>query len=351
MISKTNKLDFLLSESATILDAISLINSGSYLIAIIVNKNNQLMGSITDGDIRRGLLNGLSLDSPCIGIMNTRPQFSSMEDSYEERLQIMQINEIKQLPIVDKNKTVQGLLFYGQKESLIDLPNKMLIMAGGFGTRMHPLTTDLPKPMLKLGEKPILEHIILRAKRYGIKNFYISLHYLGEVIQSYFKDGSSLGVNIEYLHEVNPLGTAGAISLIKEDFKDPLLITNGDLYIDLNYKNLVEFHLSNCADATMAIRKHVVENPFGVVETDDLEICAIKEKPKYESNVNAGIYIISQRIKKLIKADTYVDMPDLLQSAIQQNNKFKVVAYPLHEEWMDIGKPSDLMIANSAQDE
>jgi len=346
VISISKDTDFILSDKATILEAISLINSSSYFIAIVIDKEKKLIGTITDGDIRRGLIEGVSINDSCIKIMNKSPLVSHEDDSHETRLQIMKANSIKQLPVVNFKKEVVGLIYFGELIHEDVLENTMLIMAGGFGKRMQALTKNTPKPMLLLGEKPIMEHIILKAKAHGFRKFLISVHYLPEKIIEYFSDGSSLGVDIKYLHENKPLGTAGAISLIDKDFDTPLVITNGDLLIDINYKNLLDFHNEHNADATMAIRRHVIENPFGVVETENLFIKSIKEKPSYQSNVNAGIYVINNKIKECIKPKEYIDMPDLFNQLLDKNQNLNFLAYPLHEDWLDIGNPSDLSEAN-----
>lgn len=349
MLSITKDTGFMLSEASSILDAIELINSSTYLIAVVVNEKKQLVGTITDGDIRRGLIGGKSINDSCKEIMNREPFASIEADTQESRMQLMKANDIKQLPLINSTKEVVGLIYFGELVSKTVVKNKMLIMAGGFGKRMHPLTENTPKPMLLLGDKPILEHIILKAKTYGFRNFLISTHYLPERIVDYFGNGTKLGIKIEYLHENKPLGTAGAISLINERLDHPLLITNGDLLIDINYKNLLDFHNNHGADATMAIRKHIIENPFGVVKTSGLLINSIQEKPKYESNVNAGIYVINNRIKEFIQPNEYIDMPDLFEKLIQRQKCYKLIAYPLHENWLDIGNPSDLNTANKIQ--
>lgn len=349
MISITKKLDFILQESQSIFDAISLINSSPYLIAVVVDSKNRVVGTITDGDIRRGLISGLSISESCNTIMNKDPIVSIEGDSLDQRKSILKANHINQLPITNIDKEIIGLVYHGELITNTICENQMLIMAGGFGKRMQSLTEDTPKPMLLLGDKPILEHIILKAKSYGFRNFLISTHYLSEKIIDYFGNGDRLDVSIDYLQEEKPLGTGGAISLIKESIETPLVITNGDLLIDINYRNLLDFHNQNNADATMAVRKHIIENPFGVVETEGFEIKSITEKPIYESNINAGIYVINNRIKDYIQPKEYIDMPDLFQRLIESKEGFRLLGYPLHEEWLDIGKPSDLSKANKTR--
>jgi NDP-sugar pyrophosphorylase family protein len=201
--------------------------------------------------------------------------------------------------------------------------------------------------MREVGGKPILQHIIERANRDGFHNFIISLHYLGEMIEDYFGDGAKFGVNIQYLREQNPLGTAGCLSLIKEIPRLPFVVTNGDVLTDINYNELLNFHIRHSADATMAVRQHEIQNQFGVVKTSGIEIDGFEEKPIYRSHVNAGIYVLNPESLNYLIHEQHCDMPTLFQ--LLKENFMKTVAYPMHEPWLDVGRPEDLQLARKMQ--
>ena len=339
--------DFYLKGTNSILEAIKHIQDSQYQICFIVDNNNCLIGSVTDGDIRRGLINGNSLDNDVSKIMNTSPTSISRSQSKNDAHKIMISNHLKQLPVVDEENRLIGLHLIDQILDLTPKENFILIMAGGFGKRMMPLTEQIPKPMLMIGDKPILEHIIINAKAQGFMKFVISLHYLGELIIDYFGDGSNLGVSISYLHESEPLGTAGALSLIEPEPELPFIITNGDIVSDINYGNFLDFHDSNESQATMAIKKYELQNPYGVVKTKDLEIISFEEKPIHVSYVNAGMYVLNPSSLRYLRKNQPCDMPDFFNLLISKNHV--VTAYPIHETWADVGRPNDLSEINESE--
>ena len=339
--------DFYLKGTNSILEAIKHIQDSQYQICFIVDNNNCLIGSVTDGDIRRGLINGNSLDINVSKIMNTSPISISSSQSKNDANKIMISNQIKQLPVVDEENRLIGLYLIDHILDLTQKENFILIMAGGFGKRMMPLTEQIPKPMLMVGDKPILEHIIINAKAQGFKKFVISLHYLGELISDYFGDGSNLGVSISYLHESEPLGTAGALSLIEPEPELPFIITNGDIISDINYGNFLDFHDSNKSQATMAIKKYELQNPYGVVNTKGLEIISFEEKPIHVSYVNAGMYVLNPSSLRYLRKNQPCDMPDFFNLLISKNHV--VTAYPIHETWADVGRPIDLSEINESE--
>ena len=339
--------DFYLKGTNSILEAIKHIQDSQYQICFIVDNNNCLIGSVTDGDIRRGLINGNSLDINVSKIMNTSPISISSSQSKNDAHKIMISNQIKQLPVVDEENRLIGLHLIDHILDLTQKENFILIMAGGFGKRMMPLTEQIPKPMLMIGDKPILEHIIINAKAQGFKKFVISLHYLGELISDYFGDGSNLGVSISYLHESEPLGTAGALSLIEPEPELPFIITNGDIISDINYGNFLDFHDSNKSQATMAIKKYELQNPYGVVNTKGLEIISFEEKPIHVSYVNAGMYVLNPSSLRYLRKNQPCDMPDFFNLLISKNHV--VTAYPIHETWADVGRPIDLLEINESE--
>jgi len=335
---------FFLKANDSVLNVINNINNSHYQICFIVDDQGSLIGSIADGDIRRGLIEGHSIDSLASQIMNPNP-ISILATQNERQAQtIMSANQIKQLPVVNEDHQLVGLHLMDQISNLAHKENSILIMAGGFGKRMMPLTENLPKPMLKVAGKPILEHIILNAKAQGFRKFIISLHYLGNLIIDHFGDGSNLDISIQYIHEIEPLGTAGAMALINPLPNLPFIVTNGDIITDVNYANLLHFHESNKSQATMAIKKYKLQNPYGVVNIKGLEITSFEEKPIQMSYVNAGIYALNPSSLKYLKVNEPCDMPDLFE-LLKKNNYF-ITAYPIHETWADVGRPIDLSEVN-----
>jgi len=338
---------FYIKATNSILEAINNIEKNQYQICFIVDDNCCLIGSVADGDIRRGLIKGISINTQVSKIMNVKP-ISILDSQTENEAQILMASKkIKQLAVVDKDDRLIGIHLMDQILNLAPKENLVLIMAGGFGKRMMPLTEDLPKPMLMVGGKPILEHIILNAKAQGFRKFVISIHYLGEVIIDYFGDGSNLDISISYIHESEPLGTAGALSLIEPTPKLPFIVTNGDIITDINYANLLQFHESSRSQATMAIKKYELQNPYGVVNTKGLEIISFEEKPIQISYVNAGIYAINPPALKYLQINEPCDMPNFFERLRNENNL--ILAYPIHETWSDVGRPIDLSEVNQSE--
>jgi dTDP-glucose pyrophosphorylase/predicted transcriptional regulator len=335
---------FFLKANDSVLNVINNIENSQYQICFIVDDQGSLIGSITDGDIRRGLIEGHSIDSLASQIMNPNPISILTTQSERQAQTIMSANQIKQLPVVNESHQLVGLHLMDQILNLAPKENSILIMAGGFGKRMMPLTENLPKPMLKVAGKPILEHIILNAKAQGFRKFIISLHYLGNLIIDHFGDGSNLDISIQYIHESEPLGTAGAMALIDPSPNLPFIVTNGDIITDVNYANLLHFHESNKSQATMAIKKYELQNPYGVVNIKGLEITSFEEKPIQISYVNAGIYALNPSSLKYLKVNKPCDMPDFFE--LLKNNNHFITAYPIHETWADVGRPIDLSEVN-----
>jgi len=340
----------ILNYDASIKEAIMNLEQTRTQIVLVVNEKNLFEGTLTDGDIRRAILEGIDLNSAIKNIMSSNPTVAYDPMEQTAALEIMNIKGINHIPYINSQREILGLyqrnLF---SEKVLNRPNNMLIMAGGFGKRLYPHTENCPKPMLKISGKPILEHIIENAKKNGIYNFIISLHYMGNLIEDYFKDGSNLGVIIKYLKEDKPLGTAGAISLIDFPLNEPFVVTNGDVLTDIDYGDLIDFHIKNNGYATMAVRQHELQNPFGVVKTNGLEIIEIEEKPISISYINAGVYVFEPSIVNYFVKDERCDMPDLFKKMTSKN--LKTLAYPIHEQWMDIGKPIDLDEANKAYED
>jgi dTDP-glucose pyrophosphorylase len=324
----------------TIEEAIKVLNYSSLKIVLITDDKGFLLGTISDGDIRRGLLKGLNLSNSIAEIIQSKPRFVTIQTRIEEVKMLMSLNKISQIPIVDESNRLVGLHVWDQLERPQKRENLFVIMAGGKGTRLLPRTENIPKPMLDLGGKPILEHIISRASDEGFRNIVISIHHLGELIESYFGNGADLGVEIEYLREESPLGTAGALSLVHPIPSLPVVITNGDVISDVRYGEILDFHSDNKAFATMAVQVHHFQNPFGVVKTKGIEITEYEEKPTSQSLINAGVYVLEPEALSCIPRGIPLNMPDLF--GILRERGLKQVAFPIHERWADIGRHEDL---------
>ena len=324
--------------------AIERLNKVGIKIALVLDENFRLLGTISDGDFRRGILSGLSLEDTVEKIMNKNPRTVYEGTSRLEILELMNDTKILQIPIVDRNNFVIGLHLWDDISVKAKYSNTMVIMAGGKGSRLYPQTENRPKPMLLVAGIPILEHIIKRAQSQGFSHFIIAINYLGQIIEDYFKDGHKFGVKIEYLHEDVPLGTAGALSLLKHKPESSFIVTNGDVITDINYSDFLVYHTVQNAAATVAVHTHEFQIPYGVVQINGLEVESYEEKPIVSSLINAGVYALDPDILDLIPEPKFRDMPELLD--ISRDLKKKVIVYPLHESWIDIGRPIDLEIAN-----
>lgn len=327
--------DVCLTETATVKDSMQLLSDFGTRIVMIVDSNMLLLGTITDGDIRRGILRGLTFDAPVSEIMHKTPSVITEDMSSVQIRALFKEKNIIAAPIINADNQVIGLedIASSQENERDDI--SVLIMAGGFGKRLGDLTKDVPKPMLPLGNKPILEHIIDSFVKQRFSNFFISTHYKSQAIKEYFGDGSEKGIAIQYLEEDHPLGTAGCLYFLKNKVKDLFIVINGDLQVDFDFDFLIDFHRKNKSLATMCVRQSKLHVPYGVVETDRMEVKKIIEKPLYTHNVNAGIYCFSKEVLSFITELEHIDMPELLQRIIDQNHK--VLAFPLHEYWVDMG--------------
>jgi dTDP-glucose pyrophosphorylase len=335
----------LLNSDATLQQAVRCLNESALQIVLVVDHVGSLMGTITDGDIRRGLLRGLGLSSPSDSIVQRDPLVVPAQLGRDMVLQIMRANRVRQLPIVDDDRKVIGLHLWDELVEPKHRPNSMVIMAGGRGRRMHPHTDNCPKPMLPVAGKPMLEHIIERAKLEGFRHFVLAIHYLGHMIENYFGDGGHWQVRIDYLREEAPLGTAGALGLLRPAPDRPFVVSNGDVLTDIRYGDLLDFHGRHNAAATMAVRSHEVQHPFGVVHTNGVDIDGFEEKPISRSQINAGIYVLDPVALNYLIASSQCDMPTLF-SRLQQNS-LRTIAYPMYEPWLDVGRPADYTVAQA----
>lgn len=337
--------ELLLPMGATVKDAIHVLNATGLRIVLVVDENGSLEGTVSDGDIRRGLLKGLELSSPIMLIIHREALVVPPNMESKVVIELMSANQIQQVPIVDDNQVVIGLHLWDRITIPVLRPNLFIIMAGGKGTRLHPQTENCPKPMLLMAGKPILEHIILQAKEEGFIHFVLAIHYLGNMIEDYFGNGARFGVKIEYLREEIPLGTAGAISLLRKTPDNPIVVTNGDVVTDIQYGSILDFHEKQKSQATMAVQMHEWHNPFGVVQTQGIEIIGYLEKPTMRSNINAGVYILEPSVLDHLVKATPCDMPTLFDSIRLSGER--VLAYLIHEKWIDVGQPEDLIRAQN----
>lgn len=330
----------LLPASATIQQAIGCLNTSALQIVMVITPTGTLVGTITDGDIRRGLLRGLVLSSPIDTILHRDALVVPPTLTRETVLSLMQANEIHALPVVDADRVVVGLHVLNELLAPKARPNPMVIMAGGSGTRLLPHTELCPKPLLPVAGKPMLEHIVERARADGFRHFIMAVHYLSHMIEEYFGDGQRWDVHVEYVREDTPLGTAGALGQLQPAPDEAFVVTNGDVLTDIRYGDLLDYHCRQTPAATMAVRVHEWQHPFGVVRTSGVDITGFEEKPIARTHVNAGIYALAPAALRHLAAGERCDMTTLfarLQAAGE-----RTIVYPMHELWADLGLPDDL---------
>lgn len=331
-----NWQDSIVSPQTSLKDAIARMNASALQVGLVLNTNQNLAGILTDGDVRRAILAGISLDIDVSEVMNPNPTTISLLASRTDMLALMRRKVIHHLPIVDEKDRVVGLATLDDLIGAVERPNWVVLMAGGLGTRLRPLTKECPKPMLAVGGKPILDIIIKSFASQGFKNIFISVNYKAEMIEDYFQGGEQWGVNLTYLHEQKRLGTAGALSLLPKKPKEPIIVMNADLLTQMSFDSLLLFHQSENSLATMAVREYDFQVPYGVVRVDETRIQEIEEKPVQRFFVNAGIYALSPEALDLLPEDTFFDMPTLFEELIAAGQC--TTAYPLQEYWLDIGR-------------
>jgi len=324
--------------------AIRNLDETALQIVLAVAADGTLLGTLTDGDIRRGLLRGLDMNSSIDAIIFREPLVVPPQLSRDTVLQLMRANKIHQLPVVDGDRRVVGLHLWDELMVPERRSNLMVIMAGGQGSRLRPHTENCPKPLLLVGDKPMLEHILERAKANGFQHFVVAVHYLGHMIEDYFGDGGRWQIKIEYLREDSPLGTAGALALLSPRPTVPFLVSNGDVLTDIHYGEVLDFHRRHRAAATMAVRQHEWQHPFGVVRTKGVDIIGFEEKPVTRSHINAGIYVLEPESLDALTAGEQCDMPTLFSRL--QERAARTIVYPMHEPWLDVGRADDLELAH-----
>lgn len=335
----------LISPNATIKQALKVIDDGASKIAFVVDPEGVLLGSISDGDIRRAILSGNDLFVTIDGIYNKSPLYCRENDSSESISELIASREVYQIPVVDKRNRIVGLVDTEPMIQPAEKDNFVVIMAGGLGTRLRPLTESRPKPMLPVGGKPILEHTINHVRKQGYSNIILSVNYRSEIIENYFRDGADFGVSIHYIHESKRMGTAGSLGLMVDALRDSFVVMNADILTNIELDKLHRFHKASNSIATMVVREYEMQIPYGVVTVESGCVASLQEKPIHSYYVNAGIYVLDVDALKYLPANDYYDMPSLLGQLIANN--LAVLPYPTREYWLDIGQKSDYERANS----
>ncbi len=334
----------LVKPSNTLMETINILHEGGCRIALVVDQELKLLGTVTDGDIRRALISDFSMDSLITSVMNKNPLTAGSDTQKEEVLMLIKSRDLLHMPIVDKHNMLCNLVTLQQLHQKPIYDNPVFIMAGGFGTRLHPLTKETPKPLLKVGDKPILDTIIEQFVDFGFSNFYISTHYMPEKIQNNFIDKDLGDISIKFIHEERPLGTAGSLGLLPKDISElPIIIMNGDLLTKVDFSRLLDFHEENKAEATMCVREYDFQVPYGVIKMEGHKVKEIKEKPVHKFFVNAGIYILNRKLIQKIDGSAYLDITDFLEGELDIGG---VNAFPIHEYWLDIGQIDEYKKAN-----
>lgn len=337
-----NWKNILITKDTSILQTIKVIDQEGLRAAIIIDETEKLLGMVTDGDIRRSILNNINLNEPIEKIMNRTPTVATAKDSRKNILALLQQLSIFHMPIVDDHHRIIGLETLDKLLSISYKNNLVVIMAGGLGTRLHPLTVDCPKPMLKIGNKPLLEVLLDNFVKSGFRRFCIAVNYMADMIKDYFADGSRFGIHIDYLQESKRLGTAGALGLLAEKPEEAVFVTNADVVTNIDFQCLLDYHQQSNVAATLCIREHEQIVPYGVVHRDahTHHLIDIVEKPVRHFFVNAGIYLLEPYVLDMIEPNTYYDMPDFLLECVKR--QYKVAAFPLREYWLDVGRHEDL---------
>lgn len=333
-----------LSSEATIKDAVELLQECKIKVIVIVDEDNKVIGTITDGDIRRGLLNNISLTNKCSIIMNRNPHCALDSDSVLIN-ELLTKNKLS-VVIVDKENRFIGIESSIRVDKTISKKNTVVIMAGGEGKRMMPLTLSTPKPLLYIKDKPILHKIIDSLSAHGFSNIIISVRYKADDIKNYFEDGKKFNVNINYIEEKDPLGTAGSLSLLENKIEGPIIVMNGDLMTSINYEQLLDFHQKSNKSITLCTVNYDILIPFGTIRLNDSELIKVEEKPVKSYLINAGIYVIEENVVSKMEKGVPIDMTSLIDKYIEKKS---VSVFPLHEHWLDIGNPENLKKAQEIE--
>ena len=335
---------FVVRPEQTVRDAMRVISDNWRELALVADGNLHVAGVITDGDIRRGLLNGLTLEAPAAAVMTRDYVAVDQRADRAGVLDLMKARGIRHVPVLDAERRLVGIHFLEALIGTTEKPNVAVIMAGGEGRRLRPLTDSRPKPMVEVAGRPILERIVLHLVGFGIKRIFLSVNYMAEMIRGHFGAGERFGCSIEYLHEQTPLGSGGALSLLPRDLQHPLLVMNGDLVSQFDVARLLEHHRAEAAAATLAARHHRVDIPFGVLEMRAGRLEALAEKPSAHFLINAGIYVLEPQLLDLIPSGKFFPLTGMFDRLLAERRK--VAVYRLEEDWIDVGRREDLARAN-----
>ena len=335
-------------EAATVKAVVENLTSSGLRLSLVVSPDGAPLGIVSDGDIRRGLLSGEGLESPATAVMNRSFAVAPLGTPVLELKRVVRSRQVTHLPLIAKDGKLAGLFIDQPDEGGAGRDNTVVIMAGGVGLRLRPLTENTPKPMLPVGGKPMVQHTIEALRSEGFANFVLSINYLGDQIESHFGDGSDFGVDISYVREAQPLGTGGALSLLEGSFQSPILVINGDVMLSAKISEMLDFHNQSGTELTVGVKLLETQIPYGVVEVDGSRILGIKEKPVYRDFVNAGVYVLNPELLGKVPHDEKFDMTDLLGQVIQTST---ATAFPLHESWIDLGRHEDLLRAREQHDE
>jgi len=342
----------LVRPTATLREALAAIDANAKGIVVVTDVQHRLLGTVTDGDLRRAILAGVPLERSVQVVLERREGGGSSPSvtapvgaSVEELIQLMIQHTLRQIPVVDRDERVVDVAVLSDLVRDADLPLRALVMAGGYGTRLLPLTEEVPKPMVSMGGRPLLERIIGQLRDSGIHRVHVATHYKGELIERHFGDGKDFGVAITYVQEQEPLGTAGALGLLKQS-EEPILVVNGDILTRVDFRAMLHFHRDHQADMTVGVRVNELRMPYGVVEMDGVAITGIAEKPAIRQFINAGLYLVQPSACHHVPADQRFDMTELISELIREGRR--VTGFPVHEYWLDIGLPQDYVQAQAA---
>lgn len=324
-----------------------LLSESGLRVVFVIDNDQKLLGVITDGDMRRALLSGMGLDAMLTKVMNPTPKFASVNTDVRLIGNMMDQLGINEIPVLDSGRKLSCIWFRRVATTVEKLPNNFFVMAGGLGSRLGPYTKDRPKPLLMVNGKPMLERVLENALKCGFYNIWISINYLGSMIEDYFGDGEKLGLNIRYVREGRRLGTAGSLSLVVNEINDDIVVTNADVMCPPIYHQILDHHRRAKADLTLAIKDKDFEIPYGAIKLTDGCVTTLEEKPLINIKINAGVYILSPGMKRYLNNPGYYDMTDLIQDALA--NGSMISGYPMFEEWMDLGTVRDLQMANSTK--
>lgn len=330
------------SPQHTMLEVMQRINETAQGISLVLDSSGRLVDTVTDGDLRRAVLGSVDLGKPITELHAEKHQPFTMPigTPQNELARLMLERNVRHIPLVNADLHVVDMVQLG--DLLNDQPSSLsvsaVVMAGGYGSRLRPLTNEIPKPMLPLGDKPLVEHTIDSLRKYGIQHVYMATHYKPEAFSKHFGDGRAFGVQIDYIHEEQPRGTAGVLATLPKG-DDPLLVINGDIVTDVSYGAILRFHQESDAEMTVGVCQYDFSVPYGVMEMDGTNILGVKEKPTHRFFVNAGIYVIERSAARHVPAECSFDMPQLIESLVAMEKK--VIGFPISEYWLDIGRVSD----------